>query len=75
MNLAVPEDHRVKIKETKKRNKCLDLAREQKMRLYMKITVITVEIGVLGTICKGWEIRLQTLEMEDEQKQFQVQHC
>ena len=40
VNLAVPVDFRVKIKEIEKRDKYLDLARELKMLWNMKVTVI-----------------------------------
>ena len=52
MNFAVPADHRVKLKEKKKRNKYIDLATELKRLRNMKVTVIPVIIGALGTIPK-----------------------
>ena len=51
MNFAVPADHRVKLKECEKRDKYLDLARELKKLLDIKVTIIP--IGVLGTVTKG----------------------
>ena len=49
----VPADHRVKVKESEKRDKYLDLIREQKTNLWnMKVTVIPIVIGALGTIPK-----------------------
>ena len=50
MDYAIPVDHRVKIKESEKRDKYLDLARELEQLLYMKVSVITVVIGALGTV-------------------------
>ena len=47
VDFAVPADHRVKLKESEKRDKYLDLARELKKNL--KVTVI---IGALGTVTK-----------------------
>ena len=44
-----PADNRVKIKETKKSDKYLDLARELRN---MMITVIPIVIGVLGMVLK-----------------------
>ena len=53
MNITYLADHRVKLKVSKKRDKYLDLARELKKLWNMKVTVIPVEIGALGTITKG----------------------
>ena len=48
-----PINHRVKIKENEKIDKCLDLARGLKKLWNMKVTVIPIAIGALGRICKG----------------------
>ena len=54
VDFAVPADHRVKLKESKKKDKYLDLVRELKKKLWdMKVTVIPIVIGVLGTVTKG----------------------
>ena len=54
MDFAILVDHRIKLKECKKRDKYLDLAREQKKNLWnMKVTVIPIVIGALGTVTKG----------------------
>ena len=53
MDFAIPADHRLKLKESKKRDKYLDPARELKKLWNMKVTVIPVVIGVFGTITKG----------------------
>ena len=55
MGFAVSEDLSVKIKENEKRNKYFDFARELKKIRDMKVTVIPVVIGVLGTVYKGLE--------------------
>ena len=41
------------MKESEKRDKYLDLARELKKLWNMKMTVIPIVIGVLGTVTKG----------------------
>ena len=46
-------DHRIKIKESKRINKYLDLARELKMLWNMKVTVIPVVVGALGIVPKA----------------------
>ena len=52
MDFAVPVDHRVKLKECKKKDKYLDLLRELKKLWNMKITIIPIVIGALGTVTK-----------------------
>ena len=49
MYFAVPADHIVKLKESEKRDKYLDLARELKKLRNMKVAVIPVVIDALGT--------------------------
>ena len=52
--IAVPADHRVKLKGSEKKDKYLDLARELKKKLSnMKVTVISIVIGVLDTVTEG----------------------
>ena len=52
MDFAVPAGHRVKLKGNEKKYKNLDLARGLKKLLNMKVTVIPVVIGALGTVTK-----------------------
>ena len=53
VNFTVPADRMVKLKESKKRDKYIDLARELKKKLWnMKVTVIQIVIGALGTVSK-----------------------
>ena len=54
--------YRVKLKESEKRGKYEDLAREQKI-WNMKVTVIAVVVGVLGTIPKGLVKGLENFEI------------
>ena len=58
-----PSGHGVKIKESKKINKYLDLARELKKPWNMKVTLIPVVVGVLRMIPKGLEKGLEELEI------------
>ena len=53
MDLAVPADHRVKLKENEKKDKFLDLARELKKLWNIKVTIIPVVVGAFGTVTKG----------------------
>ena len=52
MNFAVPADHRVKLKECEKRDKYLDLARGLKKLWNMKVAIVLIVIGALGTVTK-----------------------
>ena len=61
MDIAVLEDHRVKTIENPMRDKYLNLAREQGKRKNIRLTVIPVVIGELGTITKGLETGLEEL--------------
>ena len=45
-------DHRINLKESEKKDKYLDLARELKKLWNMKITIVPIMIGALGTITK-----------------------
>ena len=51
--IAVPADHRIKLKECEKRDKYLNLARELKKLWNMKVTIIPIVIGAFGTETKG----------------------
>ena len=53
MDIAVPADHRIKLKECKKKDKYLDLARELKKKRNMKVAIVPVVIGDFGTVTKG----------------------
>ena len=64
VDFAVPADHRIKLKECKKRNKYLDLARELKKKLWnMQVTIIPIVIGAFGTVTKGLLKGLEDLEV------------
>ena len=63
MEFAVPADHVVKLKESKKRDKYQDLAREMKKLWNIKVMVIPIENGVLGSVTKGLVQRPEELEI------------
>ena len=48
MGFAVLADHRVKLEESEKRDKKLDLARELRRLWKMKVTVIPIITGAFG---------------------------
>ena len=64
MDFAVPADHIVKLKESEKKDKYLDLTRELKKLWNMKVMVIQIVISALGTITKGLVKRLEELEIK-----------
>ena len=53
VDFAVAADHRINLKECAKKGKYLDLARELKNLWNMKVTIVPIVIGALGTITKG----------------------
>ena len=64
MDFAVPAGHGVKIKVSKKRDKYMDLARELRKVWNMKVTVIPIVIGLLGTVLKGLKRGFEELEIQ-----------
>ena len=60
---AVPADNRINLKESEKKAKYLDLARELKKPWNMKVTIVPIVIGALGTITKGLLKVLEDLEV------------
>ena len=63
VDFAVPVDHRINLKECEKKNKYLDLARQLKKLWNMKVTIVPIVIGTLGTITKWLLKGLEGLEV------------
>ena len=63
MDLAVPADPRIKLKECEKKDKYHNLARELKKLGNMKVTIIPIVIGAFGTVTKGLLKGLADLEV------------
>ena len=63
VDVAVPDDHRMNVKESEKIEKYLDLARELRKLWNMKVKVIPIVINALGTVPKGLEKNLGELEI------------
>ena len=70
--LAVPADHRLKLKEGEKKDKFLDFARKLKTLWNMKVTVIPIVIGVLGTVINGLIKRLKDQEIRGREETIQT---
>ena len=63
VDFAVPADHRINLKESEKKDKYFDLARELKKLWNMKVTIVPIVIGALGIITKGLLKGLEDLEI------------
>ena len=61
-DFAVPADHRIILKESEKKDKYLDLARGLNQLWNMKVTIVPIVIGALGTITKGLLKGLEDME-------------
>ena len=65
MDFAVPADHRVKLKESEKKDNKLNLVWEMKKLWNMKVTIIPIVTGALGTVTKGLMRRLEVWEIRE----------
>ena len=63
VDFAVPVNHRINLKESEKKDKYLDLARELKKLWNMEVTIVSIVIGAFGTISKGLLKGLEDLEV------------
>ena len=72
VDFAVPADHRIKLKESEKKDKYVDLARELQKLWNMKVTFIPVVIGALGTVTKGLIKRMEFLEIRGRVETIQT---
>ena len=73
MDFAVPADHRVKLKESKKKDMYLDLLAWGLKKLWnMKVTFIPIVIGALGTVTKELVKRQEDLEIRGRVETIQT---
>ena len=63
VDFAAPADHRINLKESEKKDKYLDLARELKKLWNMKVTIVPIVIGAFDTVTKGFLKGLEDLEV------------
>ena len=67
MDFDVPAEDRIKLKESEKKDKYLDLARElnppQKKLRNIKVTIIPIVIGAFSTVTKGLLKGVEDLEV------------
>ena len=67
-----PSDHRINLKESEKKDKYLDLARELKKLWNMKVTIVPIVIGALGTVTIGLLKGLEDLEVSGRVETIQT---
>ena len=63
VDFAILVDHRIILKESEKKDKYLDLVRKLKKLWNMKVTIVPIVIGALGTITNGLLKGLEDLEI------------
>ena len=72
MDFAVSADHRVKLKESEKKDKYLDLARELKKPWNMNLMFLPIVIGDLGRVTKRLVQELEELEISGRVETIQT---
>ena len=72
VDFSIPVDHRINLKESEKKAKYLDLARELKKLWNMQVTIIPIVIGAFGTVTKGLQRRLEDLEVGGQVETIQT---
>ena len=72
MDFGIPANNRVKLKEIEKKDKYLDLAWELKKLWNMKVTIIPIVIGALGTVTERLLKGLEDLEVRGRVDTFQT---
>ena len=72
VDFAAPADHRIKLKESEKNDKNLDLARELKTLWNVKVTIVPIVIGTWGTITKGLLKGLEDLQVGGREETTQM---
>ena len=65
-------DHRINLKASEEKDKYLDLARELNKLWNMKVTIVSIVIGALGTITKGLLKGLGDLEVGGQVETIQT---
>ena len=72
MDFAVPANHRIKLKESEKKDKYPNLARELKKLWNMKGKIIPIVISAFGTVTKGLLKGLEDLEVRGRVETIQT---
>ena len=72
VDFAFPADQRINLKESKKKDKYFDFARELKKLWNVKVTIVPIVIGAFSTITKGLLKGLEDLEVGGRVKTIQT---
>ena len=73
VDFAVPCDHIIELKESKKKNKYLDYARDLKKKTWnMKVTIIPIVIAAFGTVTKVLLKELEDLKIRGRVETIQT---
>ena len=72
MDFAIPADHRVNLKESEKKTKYFDLARELKKLWNIKVTNILIVISTLGKFIKGLVKGLEDIKIRGRVETIQT---
>ena len=64
VEFADPADHRIKLKESKRKDKYLDLARELRKLWNMKVTIIPIVMDAFSIITKGLLKGMEDFDVE-----------
>ena len=74
MDFAAPADHRIKLKESEKKDKYLDLPWEFKKLWNLKVTVIPIVIGALGIVTRGLKKGLEDFKIRGRVQTIKLLH-
>ena len=72
VDFAVPENYRVKLRESEKKNYYLQLNWELKKLCNSKVMVIPMVTGAFGTVNKGLVLVLEGLEIRGREETIQT---
>ena len=72
VDFTIPAEHRIKLKESEKRDMYIDLARILKKLWNMKVTIIPIVINAFGTVIKDLLKGLENLEVGSRVKTIQT---
>ena len=72
VDFPIPADHWVKLKESEKKDKYQDFAKELNKLWNMKTTFIPIIIGALGRVTKGLMKGLEDLEIKGRMETIQT---
>ncbi len=72
VDVVIPADHRIKLKESEKKDKYLDLASKFKKLCNRLVKIIPIVIGAFGTVTNGLLKGLEDLEVGERVDSIQT---